>query len=45
LVTLRSTRNSASATRIRTTPIAGGITIVSEAPSGWSVGMSVMVAS
>ena len=37
--------DSASPTRTKTTPIAGGIAIISKVPSGRSVGMMVTVAS
>ena len=45
LVTLRSTRNSASPTSTRTPPIAGGIAIIGKVSSVRPVGMLVTVAS
>jgi hypothetical protein len=45
LVTLRSTRNSASPTSTRTTPMAGAITIVSKAPPILSGGMRATLTS
>ena len=43
LVTFRSTRNSASPTSTRTTPIAGGIAIIGKVSSVRPVGMLVTI--
>ncbi|HXK40226.1 MAG TPA: hypothetical protein VJ837_05325, partial [Candidatus Paceibacterota bacterium] len=45
LLTLRSTMKSASPTRIKITPIAGGITIIGTVLFGRSIDMQMTVAS